>query len=276
MRAEVWGAVYPDPKAALGERMPELMKKASQRWGGMRWPAEAIPPGGVRPENVVYTSEETGEIRHMCVVLTGRTIGPSRLGAAYPFVPHGTACEVEIVEIHPYENGIQGEVTGRVAGTDIRFFEPLWGVRRSRYQPGTVQRVRFAGFAHALRAMNDTEGALLSLAAPTADPAQPPPAPSEPAAAAPPPPLDAIASELVMIGPGPSSRYGMHAPIVEWRGFWIGERLYYALKLRLARGEGRDFAVEVFAGRHCFAGAFNPAPGIALAGVVWLHGTLAE
>ena len=72
----------------------------------MRWPVDAVPPGGVRPETVAYISEDSGEIRHLFVVLTGRTIGPSRVGAAYPFVPHGNAHEVEIGEIYPYETGI--------------------------------------------------------------------------------------------------------------------------------------------------------------------------
>jgi hypothetical protein len=81
---------------------------------------------------------------------------------------------------------------------------------------------------------------------------------------------------MIMIGPGASSRYGIHAPILEWRGFWVGERLYYALKLRLSEGGAREFAVDLYAGRHCFKGNFSPAPGIALAGVIWLHGTLAD
>jgi len=259
MRADLWAAVYPDAERELGEHLPEFMKKASHRWGGLRWPADAIPPSGVRPENAVYTSEDSGEIRHMFVVLTGRTIGPSRIGAAYPFVPHGTLCEVEIRELHPHATGIEGEVSARVAGTDIRFFEPLWGLRRARYRPGTVQRVRFAGFGHALRAMTTAE-------------------PGTPADAQPPVPMPAAAvpSDMIMIGPGGSSRYGVHAPILEWRGFWVGERLYYALKLRLAEGEGRDFAVDVYAGRHCIKGNFSPAPGVALSGVIWLHGTLAD
>jgi hypothetical protein len=289
-RVELWAAVYPDAKRELGERLPELMKKASHRWGGLRWPADAVPPGGVRPENVVYTSEDSGEIRHMFVVLTGRTIGPSRIGAAYPFVPHGTPVEVEIKELHPHETGIEGEVTARVAGHDIRYFEPLWGVRRAKYKPGAAQRVRFAGFAHALQAMSGAdalEGAPVPgtgagepsaaplSAAPGAAEEAAPTAPATAGSAAALPPI-VVPSDMVMIGPGGSSRYGFHAPIVEWRGFWVGERLYYALKLRLAEGEGRDFAVEVYAGRHCFKGSFSPARGIALAGVVWLHGTLVE
>ena len=79
---EQWGAVYPDVVEEVEEKLPDLIKRANHRWGAMKWPVDAIPPSGVRPENVVYTSEENGEIRHLFVVLTGRTIGPSRIGAA--------------------------------------------------------------------------------------------------------------------------------------------------------------------------------------------------
>jgi hypothetical protein len=249
IRADRWNAVYAEVEKELKSRLPELMKGASHRWGAMRWPAEAIPPAGVRPENVAYISEDSGEIRHLFVVLTGRTIGPSRVGAAYPFVPHGTAYDVEIKALHPRETGIEGEVTAQYGGNEFRFFEPLWGVRKNDYKVGERQRIRFAAFGHALAAMNGTAPAL--------------------------PPIDA-ASALVMIGPGASSRYGMHAPILEWRGFWTGARLYYALKLRLFEGEASPFAVELYAGRHCFEGNFAPAAGIAVAGVMWLHGTLAD
>src|SRR5262249_31306731 len=240
------------------------MKTASHRGGSLRWPADAIPPAGVRPENVAYISEESGEIRHMFVVLTGRTIGPSRVGAAYPFVPHGTAYDVEIKALHPRETAIEGEVTAQYAGQEFRFFEPLWGVKRNHYKPGTMQRIRFAAFGHALAARTGGRRAEAARAPEAAGPLMPPAPPIE------------LPSALVMIGPGPSSRYGVSAPILEWRGFWTGERLYYALKLRLFVGEGRSFAVEVYAGRHCFAGNFSPAAGIAVAGVMWLHGTLAD
>ncbi|MGH7005870.1 MAG: hypothetical protein ACREIP_18140, partial [Alphaproteobacteria bacterium] len=226
-----------------------------------RWPADAIPPGGVRPENAVYTSEDFGEIRHLFVVLTGRTIGPSRIGAAYPFVPHGTIGDVAIRGLHPHETGIAGEVSAYHAGAEIRFFEPLWGIKRNRYKPGTVQRIRFAAF-----------GSALKVAAGDAKPETRDPAPPTRGRAA--PPLPIVPSVMVPIGPGPGSRYGFHAPIVQWRGFWIGERLYYALKLRLAEDGQADFAVDVYAGRHCFNAPFSPAPGIALSGVIWLHGTL--
>jgi hypothetical protein len=251
IRSDRWNAVYAEVEQELKSRLPELMKGASHRWGAMRWPAEAIPPAGVRPENVAYISEDNGEIRHLFVVLTGRTIGPSRVGAAYPFVPHGAAYEVEIRAVHPAETGIEGEVTAQYAGHEFRFFEPLWGVKRSSYKVGALQRIRFAAFGHSLAATNG----------------ETPETPS-PAAVGP-------ASALVMIGPGPSSRYGMHAPILEWRGFWTGERLYYALKLRLF-DDGGDFAVDLYAGRHCFADAFSPAAGVAVAGVMWLHGTLVD
>jgi len=262
---EMWGAVYPDVALEVEERLPELMKRANHRWGALKWPVEAIPPGGVRPENAVYTSEEDGEIRHMFVVLTGRTIGPSRIGAAYPFVPHGTPLDVEIRDIHPHETGIEGEVTAHHAGADIRFFEPLWGIKRGRYKPGSVQRVRFAAFGSALKVP-------AAAASAAAKPAMPP---SMPRGKHAPPPLP-VPSVMIPIGPSAGSRYGMHAPIVEWRGFWVGERLYYALKLKLAEGDGRDFAVDLYAGRHCFAGPFSPVPGLALSGVIWLHGTLAD
>jgi hypothetical protein len=258
IRADRWNAVYAEVERELKARLPELMKGASHRWGAMRWPAEAIPPGGVRPENVAYISEDAGEVRHLFVVMTGRTIGPSRVGAAYPFVPHGTIYDVEITAVHPSETGIEGEVSARYGGHEFRFFEPLWGVKKNHYQVGAQQRIRFAAFGHALAAMNGA------------------PAP-ESADASPltPAPVHA-ASALVMIGPGASSRYGLHAPILEWRGFWAGERLYYALKLRLFEVEASPFAVELYAGRHCFAGAFTPAAGVPVAGVMWLHGTLAD
>jgi hypothetical protein len=262
IRSDRWNAVYAEVERELKARLPELMKGASHRWGAMRWPAEAIPPAGVRPENVAYISEDSGEIRHLFVVMTGRTIGPSRVGAAYPFVPHGAAYEVEIKAVHPAETGIEGEVTAQYAGHEFRFFEPLWGVKKNHYKAGTLQRIRFAAFGHSLAAMN---GAAVKLDEPAA----------APAAALPPAPIEA-ASALVMIGPGASSRYGMHAPILEWRGFWTGERLYYALKLRLFEGAGSGFAVDLYAGRHCFAGAFTPAAGVAVAGVMWLHGTLVD
>jgi hypothetical protein len=265
IRADRWNAVYAEVERELKARVPELMKGASHRWGAMRWPAEAIPPGGVRPENVAYVSEDSGEIRHMFVVMTGRTIGPSRLGAAYPFVPHGAAYDVEIKALHPHETGIEGEVTAHYAGQDFRFFEPLWGVRKNDYKVGALQRIRFAAFGHAMTAMNGV---------PAKAPEPTPPA--EPSPLTPPPPPIEAPSALVMIGPGASSRYGMHAPILEWRGFWTGERLYYALKLRLFESEGRAFAVDLYAGRHCFQGAFSPAAGVAVAGVMWLHGTLAD
>lgn len=264
IRADRWNAVYAEVERELAARVPELLKGASHRWGAMRWPADAIPPAGVRPENVAYVSEDSGEIRHMFVVMTGRTIGPSRIGAAYPFVPHGTAYDVEIKALHPRETAIEGEVTAQYGGHEFRFFEPLWGVKKNHYKVGTQQRIRFAAFGHALAAMNGV-------------PAKPPePAPPEGGSLTPPLlPIDAP-SALVMIGPGASSRYGMHAPITEWRGFWTGERLYYALKLRLFEGEGREFAVDLYAGRHCFQGNFTPAAGVAVAGVMWLHGTLAD
>ena len=258
-----WGAVYPDVVEEVEEKLPDLIKRANHRWGAMKWPVDAIPPSGVRPENAVYTSEENGEIRHLFVVLTGRTIGPSRIGAAYPFVPHGTPLDVEIRDLHPHETGIEGDVTVRHAGTDIRFFEPLWGIKRGKYKPGSVQRVRFAAF-----------GSGLKPAGPGAAAKTPMP-PALPRSKKAPPPLP-VPGVMIPIGPHPGSRYGMHAPIVEWRGFWVGERLYYALKMKLAEGEGQVFAVDLYAGRHCFAGPFNPAPGIALSGVVWLHGTLAD
>ena len=269
IRSDRWNAVYAEVERELKARLPELLKTASHRWGALRWPAGAIPPAGVRPENVAYVSEETGEIRHMFLVLTGRTIGPSRVGGAYPFVPHGTAYDVEIKELHPRETGIEGEVTAHYAGAEIRFFEPLWGIKRHRYKVGTQQRIRFAAFGHSLAAMNGPvppEGAKPGEAA----------RPAERSPLAPPAPAGEAPSVLVMIGPGASSRYGMHAPILEWRGFWTGERLYYALKLRLFEGEGRTFAVDLYAGRHCFKGNFSPAAGMAVAGVMWLHGTLAD
>jgi hypothetical protein len=259
IRSDRWNAVYAEAERELEARLPELMKRASRRWGAMRWPADAIPPAGVRPENVAYISEDTGEIRHMFAVLTGRTIGPSRIGGAYPFVPHGTACDVEIRALHPGETGIEGEVTAHYAGHDFRFFEPLWGVKRHHYKVGGVQRVRFAAFGHSLAALGGAE-----------------PQGPKPDGAAPAPPAALPPSALVMIGPGATSRYGMSAPIVEWRGFWTGERLYYALTLRLFEGEGRAFAVDLYAGRHCFQGNFSPAAGQAVAGVLWLHGTLAD
>ncbi len=265
IRSDRWNAVYSEVERELKARLPELMKGASHRWGAMRWPADAIPPAGVRPENVAYISEDAGEIRHMFVVLTGRTIGPSRIGAAYPFVPHGTAYDVEIKEVHPRETGIEGEVTARYAGHDFRFFEPLWGVRRHHYRPGAIQRIRFAAFGHSLAAMNGAE-AKPAEAAKSAEVGPPVP---------PPPPME-LPSAVIMIGPGATSRYGVSAPILEWRGFWTGERLYYALKLRLFEGEGRSFAVDLYAGRHCFKGNFSPAAGTAVAGVMWLHGTLAD
>lgn len=267
IRGDVWSAVYAETGRALEQRLPALMKAASHRWGALRWPADAIPPAGVRPENVAYVSEDSGEIRHLFVVLTGRTIGPSRIGAAYPFVPHGAAYDVEIRALYPRETGIEGEVAAHYAGHEFRFFEPLWGVRRHRYRPGAVQRIRFAAFGHALQAMT----------APEAD-AKPAEGAAPPGRAAGRPPAPAIEapSVLTMIGPGASSRYGVHAPILDWRGFWVGERLYYALKLRLAQGEGRELAVDLYAGRHCFKGNFSPAPGLAVAGVMWLHGTLAD
>ena len=259
IRRDTWSAVYVDVEAELKQRLPALVKGATHRWGALRWPADAVPPTGYRPESAVYASEDDGEIRHMLVMLTARTTAPARVGAAYPFVPHGTAYDVEIRALHPHESGIEGEVTARYGDTEFRFFEPLWGIRRTRYRPGTVQRVRFAAFGHALEAMNlppVVNGTTANLARP-------------PAA------IPDLPSVMIPIGPGPSSRYGIHAPITEWRGFWIGERLYYALKLRLA-GEGdRAFAVDLYAGRHCFETNFSPAPGIALAGVLWLHGTLA-
>lgn len=261
IRTDRWNAVYAEVERELKARVPELMKVASHRWGAMRWPADAIPPAGVRPENVAYISEDTGEIRHMFVVLTGRTIGPSRVGAAYPFVPHGAAYDVEIKALHPAETGIEGEVTASYAGQEFRFFEPLWGVKRHHYKVGTQQRIRFAAFGHALAAMNG--------AAPKAVEAEAPPPPSAPIAVDP-------QSALVMIGPGATSRYGMHAPILEWRGFWTGERLYYALTLRLLDDGHRGFAVDLYAGRHAFQGSFSPAAGVAVAGVMWLHGTLAD
>jgi hypothetical protein len=264
IRSDRWNAVYAEVERELKARVPELLKGASHRWGAMRWPADAIPPAGVRPENVTYISEDNGEIRHMFVVLTGRTIGPSRVGAAYPFVPHGTGYDVEIKSIHPRETGIEGEVTAHYAGHDFRFFEPLWGVKRNHYKVGAQQRIRFAAFGHGLAAMNGA-------------PAQAPePAPDGGGSLAPPMAAIDAPSALVMIGPGASSRYGMHAPITEWRGFWTGERLYYALKLRLFEGDGRSFAVDLYAGRHCFQGNFSPAAGMAVAGVMWLHGTLAD
>ncbi len=254
IRSDRWNAVYAEVEQELKERLPELIKGASHRWGAMRWPAEAIPPAGVRPENVAYISEDSGEIRHLFVVMTGRTIGPSRVGAAYPFVPHGAAYEVEIKAVHPAETGIEGEITAQYAGHEFRFFEPLWGVKKNHYKAGALQRVRFAAFGHSLAASNG----------------------EAPAAEAAPPAAVGAASALVMIGPGPSSRYGMHAPILEWRGFWTGERLYYALKLRLFDAGGGAFAVDLYAGRHCFADAFTPAAGVAVAGVMWLHGTLVD
>ncbi len=264
IRSDRWNAVYAAVEQELKQRLPDLMKGASHRWGAMRWPADAIPPSGVRPENVAYISEDNGEIRHLFVVLTGRTIGPSRVGAAYPFVPHGTAYEVEIKALHPAETGIEGEVTAQYAGHEFRFFEPLWGVKKNHYKVGALQRIRFAAFGHSLAGMN---GAAPALAAPPE--AGTPPAPAGAA------PLEP-ASALVMIGPGPSSRYGLHAPILEWRGFWTGERLYYALKLRLFDEGGGAFAVDLYAGRHCFADAFTPVAGAAVAGVMWLHGTLVD
>ncbi len=267
IRSDRWNAVYAQVEQELKERLPELMKGASHRWGAMRWPAEAIPPAGVRPENVAYISEDNGEIRHLFVVMTGRTIGPARVGAAYPFVPHGTAYEVEIKGVHPAETGIEGEVTAQYAGHEFRFFEPLWGVKRNDYKVGALQRIRFAAFGHSLAA---TGGDV-----PKAVPA-PPASADATALVAPGPVATDVASALVMIGPGASSRYGVHAPILEWRGFWTGERLYYALKLRLFDDGDGAFAVDLYAGRHCFADAFTPAAGMAVAGVMWLHGTLVD
>ena len=266
IRADRWNAVYAEVERELKTRVPELMKQASHRWGAMRWPADAIPPGGVRPENVAYISEESGEIRHMFVVMTGRTIGPSRVGASYPFVPHGTAYDVEIKAVFPHETGIEGEVSAVYAGQEFRFFEPLWGVKRNHYKPGATQRIRFAAFGHALSALNG------------AKPGEEARAPDAPALGPlmPPAPEIELPSALVMIGPGASSRYGVSAPILEWRGFWTGERLYYALKLRLFEGAGQSFAVDLYAGRHCFRESFSPAAGMAVAGVMWLHGTLAD
>lgn len=271
IRSDRWNAVYAEVEPELKSRLPELMKNASHRWGAMRWPADAIPPAGVRPENVAYISEDSGEIRHLFVVLTGRTIGPSRVGAAYPFVPHGLPYEVEIKALHPAETGIEGEVTAQYAGHEFRFFEPLWGVKRNNYKVGALQRIRFAAFGHSLGAMGGAEPKPAAIAEAGAPGAAALPAPASATAA-----LLEPASALVMIGPGPSSRYGVHAPILEWRGFWTGERLYYALKLRLFEEGGAAFAVDLYSGRHCFAGAFTPSAGVAVAGVMWLHGTLAD
>jgi hypothetical protein len=155
-------------------------------------------------------------------------------------------------------------VTASFAGQEFRFFEPLWGVKRNNYKVGTQQRIRFAAFGHALAGLNGAPARTQAGAEEPGGTLAPAPIAVEPQSA------------LVMIGPGASSRYGMHAPIVEWRGFWTGERLYYALTLRLFEDGQRGFAIDLYAGRHAFQGNFSPAPGMAVAGVMWLHGTLAD
>ncbi len=257
-RHDTWRCLYPDSDAEMAERLPVLQAAASHRWGAFRMPENAVAPGRLKPDAIAYTSEDTGEIRHLLAMMTGRTFGQPRIGAAYPFAPHGTPYAAQIRALHPDENGIEGEVSATVNGTELRYYEPLFGIKRRHYREGTEQRVRFSAFGYALSARGTAP--LPDAAAAGAKAAEPEP----------------ILSALISTGPGPSSRYGFHGPIAEWRGFWNGEHLFYALKIPLVMAETGNFTVDVYAGRPAFKTQFTPGPGIALSGVVWLHGTLVE
>lgn len=132
-----WRCVYPDPRSdGLVAAIEKLVSRTS--------------PAHERAGVAQYIS--SGAAVRMCV-LARRNI----VVTAYPQVLGGPEWPVEIAEIVPWRNGLEGQIVGTCMGAEVRFFDTTFYANRHRYTIGKTYRFRMGALAHRLGPANDLE-----------------------------------------------------------------------------------------------------------------------
>jgi hypothetical protein len=80
-----------------------------------------------------------------------------RVATAYPEALDGPAWPVEISEVVPWANGIEGQITGTCHGAAISFFDTRFYANRRRYRVGQTYDFHVSAFAYRLGRAEDVE-----------------------------------------------------------------------------------------------------------------------
>src|SRR5689334_13127657 len=82
-----------------------------------------------------------------CVVVDAH----SRLVSAYPAVQGGHRWPITVVELTPWANGLEGQVTGTCHGALVNFFDTRWWANHHRYQVGQTYDFVINGLCYVVR-----------------------------------------------------------------------------------------------------------------------------
>jgi len=98
---------------------------------------------GTTLKGLVFRSEE-GPLR-TCVIVVN-----SVLASAYPEVQDGPEWHIQIKEIIPWANGIEGQITGSAYGALVRFYDTRFYANAYRYQIGETYNFKMGALAYTM------------------------------------------------------------------------------------------------------------------------------
>lgn len=263
-----WGCIHEDYKGVISNLLPLTISM-----GKVVGKAQLLvedPESGEKSEEIIFAiAHPQAGLRSMAVLITDTKNNHNKLWTAYPTAFLGTSFEVEIDQIHDWENYAEGLIEGSIFdGPLLCFFDTFYFQNKGKYKPEMKCTFALCAFAYSIKLYEHQE---IEINNPEAFKLLHPDSQESG-------PLKVSfdgAKLLIQQLQGDKDDYSFQTTIEELEMLDFLGYPVYRLQGSFMTFEDQVLRLDVYAGEHVFEG-FKPKIGDEIRGVLWLQGRLIE
>lgn len=263
-----WNCISKDRKGIITQIIP-LTTNSGELAGHAKELVEDPESGEQSEETVLGMTYPQADLRSMVVEITDTKNKLLRVRTGYPAGFAGIPYEVEIAQIHNWENYGEALIEGSIFdGPWLCFFDTFYFQNKKKYQPGMKLTFALCALAYSVKLYEHEEFEVNNPKAyKMLHPASPESHPFKVS-------FDG-AKLLIPHDQGDKDDYSFQTTIEELEKFNFLEYPMYRFKATFMDFEDQQLRFDVYAGEHVFQG-FEPKVGDEIRGVLWLQGRMIE
>ena len=272
--AKHWACIYKNP----AKQLPKILGKVvdtGEVLDEAPWPEDTRPPEDISPDTLLVMADRDGSLRHLIVLLLDSEGAKQKVWTAYPFAPGGMAYDLHLTAIHDFENGAEGQVSGRVKDIGrVTFFDTLFWLNRNTYRPGANYKMYFSAIAYQIEPAGDVAAVTERLGATVAIPDMRE-QPEESGATNLPATTSAALPVLAKRETGDMDEYDFLSPVRYASEFQFGRDKLFVVGITLMQRGAETIDVDLYVSPHIMPKRYQPQVGEYVTGRLWLQGHMA-
>ena len=266
-----WASIYKNHEKQLAKALRKVVDEG-EVLDEAPWPDDTRPPDDIKAGSLLVMSEAEGSLRHLIVLLQDKENREQKIWTSYPFAPGGMSYDVHITGVQDWENGAEGQVSGRVKYVGrVTFFDTLFWLNRKSYTLGATYKMYLSAIAHEIGPAEDAAAVAERLTATPAiaDMRQ---QSAESGRANLPATKSAAMPIIAKSESGEVDEYDFLSPVRYASEFPFGRNKFHVVGITLMQRGTVTIDIDLYVAPHLMPKRYTPHVGDYVTGRLWLQG----